>query len=476
MSTTRTATTSKPCATGLTEQLTLNRSRGRALLVGLLAVAVAIAFADSSVVVLALPELYTRFDTTIEGVAWVVTAYNAAVAVAALGLVFLVHRLRAATVLGTGLLVFTAASIACALAGSLSFLIVARCVQGIGAALLLAGSLPVLTAVAGSAVRGATVWTLAGTFGAALGPALGGAVTQAFGWPAIFAAQAPLAALGLLAVFAARVAPALEEGWRPSLARTLPANACIGLLFGALVGVLFLSVLLVITVWGYSPIAGAGIVSILPAATLAARPLEQRLPRWAAVCGGAGLLTLGLLGLALLPSASVGFALGALTFCGAGLGLAIPILSGAALDLGAGLTRSGTFTIGVRHLGLVLALASIAPLLASDLPSAGHRAELKATAVLLDGHVELSKKVPVALDARKEFARAKTGEIPDLSRPFNAHGAQQDPALAAVRDRLVGAIEDTITRSFRSAFVLSALLAAGALALALYFRRRQVLE
>src|SRR4029077_14300277 len=90
-----------------------------------------------------------------------------------------------------------------------------------------------------------------------------------------------------------------------SLHDALPtSNVCLGLLFGALVGVLFLAVLLVITVWGYSPIAGAAIVSVLPAATLAAPPLERALPRLTAVCGGAILLALGLVGLALLPSAS----------------------------------------------------------------------------------------------------------------------------------------------------------------------------
>ena len=92
--------------------------------------------------------LYTRFDTTIEGVAWVVTAYNAAVAVTALLLVFLVHRLRAASVLAGGLLLFTTASIACALAQSLAFLIAARCAQGIGAAVLSAArQIPELDAV-----------------------------------------------------------------------------------------------------------------------------------------------------------------------------------------------------------------------------------------------------------------------------------------------------------------------------------------
>ena len=65
-----------------------------------------------------------------------------------------------------------------------------------------------------------------------------------------------------------------EEGWSPSLKRTLPANACLGLVFGALVGALFLAVLLVISVWDYSPIAGAGIVSALPLAALPVRPLR----------------------------------------------------------------------------------------------------------------------------------------------------------------------------------------------------------
>ena len=444
------------------------------LLVALVAAAVAIAFADSSIVVLALPELYGRFNTTIEGVAWVVTAYNVAVAVTALGLILFVHRINAARVLGAGLVVFLGASIACAAAGSLPFLIGMRSVQGVGAALLLAGSLPVLGALTGSSAAGASLWTLAGTFGAALGPALGGVLTQAFDWRAIFIAQAPLAALGLLATLRSHPHVVAEEGWSSSLRRTLPANLCLGLLFGALVGALFLAVLLVITVWGYSPIGGAAIVSALPAAALAVRPLERRLPRIAAVCGGAALLAGGLLGLALLPSASAVLAVYALALCGAGLGLAVPLLSQAALDLRAGLARSGTLTVGVRHLGLVLALASIAPLLASQVPKAGDKALLKATAVLLDSPAGLDKKVPVALDLRSAFAKAREGETPDLSEPFNAHGARDDPALASTRDDLVGTIEATITRAFRPAFLLSAGFAALALLAAVVFRRRLV--
>jgi predicted MFS family arabinose efflux permease len=426
-----------------------------------LTAAVAVAFADSSIVVLALPELYGRFDTTIEGVSWVVTAYNAAVAVTALALLLLVHRLSSAALLGAGLGLFLAASIACAAAQSLAFLIGARTVQGVGAALLLVGALPLL---------GRTRWTAAGTFGLALGPALGGVLTQAFDWRAIFVAQAPVAALGLVGLMRAHAHVEAEEGWSRSLVRTLPANTCLGLLFGALVGALFLAVLLVISVWDYSPIAGAGIVSALPLTALAARSL--RLAPLTAVCGGAALLGIGLVGLALLPSASVGFMIWSLALCGAGLGLALPVLSNAALDQGAGLTRSGTLTVGARHLGLVLALALVAPLLASRVPDAGDTALLRGTAVLLDAPIGLDKKVPVALDLRKAFARAQEGETPDLRQPFNAHGARSDPALAAVRDDLFGAIAATITRATRPAFFLCAGFAALALVVAAAFRRR----
>jgi predicted MFS family arabinose efflux permease len=69
--------------------------RRTSVLTALVTAAVGIAFADSSIVVLGLPELYARFHTSIEGVSWVVTAYNAAVAVSALALIVFVHRIRA---------------------------------------------------------------------------------------------------------------------------------------------------------------------------------------------------------------------------------------------------------------------------------------------------------------------------------------------------------------------------------------------
>ncbi|MGH2637490.1 MAG: MFS transporter [Actinomycetota bacterium] len=436
------------------------------------AIAVAVAFADSSIVVLALPELYATFDTTIEGVAWVITSYNLVVAVAALALVLAVHRVRADVLLGAGSIVFLAASIACAIADTLPVLVAGRSVQGLGAALLLAGSLPVLGALTGSTARGVAVWTMAGTFGAALGPALGGVLTQAFDWRAIFVAQAPIAGVALLATFGSHVAATLEEGWTPGLWRTVPANVGLAFVFGALVGALFLGVLLVVDVFGHSPIEGALIVSLIPAAALLARPIATRLPVVLAVGGGAVLLAAGLVGLALLPSSDLGYALASFALCGFGLGLSVPGLTHAVLAGEGGVGRRATFTVGVRHLGLVLALAVVAPILANDLTAASGVAKLNGTAVIIDGEIPATTKIPLALDIRDALDRAPRGEIPDLSAPFEEHGAATDPAVRLVRERLVESVTVTVTRGFRRSFLFCALLAALALVPVLAFRRR----
>ena len=438
------------------------------------AAAVAVAFADSSIVVLALPELYAEFDTTIVGVAWVITSYNLVVAVTALAIVPIVGRVRAEIVMAAGLAVFLGASVACAVANDMTWLIAARCVQGFGGALLLAGSLNVLVALTRSHAAGAHVWTLAGTFGAALGPALGGVLTQAFDWRAIFVVQAPIAGAALLAAFGSHVqSPTLDPTSGP-LRRTYPANVALALVFGALVGALFLAVLLFVTAWGYSPIGGAAIVSTLPAGALLAHPLSTRLSSLAGAIGGAVLLALGLVGLALLPSSSVVYAGLSLALCGFGLGLAVPPLTRAALRIESGLTRSGTLTIGARHVGLVVALVLIAPLLARDLEPAGERATLNATAVILEGEIPLTKKIPLALDMSEVFGQARRGEIPDLTGPFDKQGAATDERVSTLRDDLIGTIEAAITRGFRNSFFLSALFALLALVPILLFRKRSV--
>jgi hypothetical protein len=142
----------------------------------------------------------------------------------------------------------------------------------------------------------------------------------------------------------------------------MPANLGLALVSGALVGALFLGVLLVIDVFRYSPIQGAAIVSLIPAAALLARPLAARLPVALAVGSGAALLAAGLAGLALLPSSALGYVLASLALCGVGLGLSVPGLTHSVLGGESGVGRKATLTVGMRHVGLVLALAVVAPL------------------------------------------------------------------------------------------------------------------
>ena len=154
---------------------------------------------------LALPDLYGEYDTTLVGVSWVITSYNLVVALAALALVPFARRLRPRLTGIVGIVLFAGGSAGCAAAWSLDALIAFRCVQGLGGALLLAAALRALAALTGSPGRGAAVWTTAGTIGAAAGPALGGVLTQLFDWRAIFVVQVPLALVALAAMVDDRV-------------------------------------------------------------------------------------------------------------------------------------------------------------------------------------------------------------------------------------------------------------------------------
>jgi predicted MFS family arabinose efflux permease len=441
--------------------------RHKRLLTFAVAAAVAVAFADSSIVVLALPDLYGAFNTSIVGVSWVITSYNLVVAICAFALVPVVRRVDVGRISRIGLLLFCAGSIGCAASWSLPVLIAFRCLQGVGGAMLLAGALALLAALTGSLAKGVALWTAAGTFGAALGPALGGVLTQLFDWRAIFVFQAPVALVALVAAFDSHLHPRAGRGEHSRLG----ANLGLAFVFGALVGALFLAVLLVITVWGLSPIEGAIVVSALPLAALAARPLARELSNRLAAAAGASLLAAGLVALALLPATSTVIVAVALGLCGVGLGLAVPVLTRSAVQPDDGLVHDGTVTIGARHAGLVVALALVAPLLSHELEQGGRGALLQATKVALDGDAPIRQKVPIALDLRKALDQAPKGEVPDLAEPFDRRGAAHDERLRHVRDSLVDAIEGAITRSFRPAFALSALLAALALVPILWMRR-----
>jgi MFS family permease len=429
----------------------------------LLVIAVGLAFADASVVALALPELYAEFDTSIVGVSWVLTSYALVVAVTAVPVAILHRRVRPLSLVVAGGALFAVASIVAGAAGDLAVLLAGRSAQGVGATLLLAGSLPVLGAVAGAGAR--RWWAMAGAGGVALGPALGGVLTQLFDWRAIFLVQAPIVAAALVVAANPRARALRREGQVHGggagirRRRVVMANAGFALVFAALVGALFLGVLLAIEVWRFSPIGGAVLVSALPVGMVIGRSLRGAPPAWSSI-GGALLLAIGLGGLALLPGEQPMMAAVAFALCGAGFEVLHEVLDAAAVPADGSAVRASAVSIGARHGGLVLGLLLIAPVLSSSLEVGTGTATLGATQTMLEAELPLRDKLPVTWALRTAIEEAPRGQVPDLGAEFDQRGAEGDNAMARARDQLTDTVTDALTRSFRPAFGVAAALAA----------------
>ncbi|HVI37802.1 MAG TPA: MFS transporter, partial [Gaiellales bacterium] len=138
---------------------------------------VGLVLADSSVVILALPDILDHFDVSIDDVAWVLTLFNLVLAVVAVPAAYLSRRFAPGVVCSAGLLVFAAASLGCALAPDFTWLLVSRAGQAVGGAAAVCAALELLSTVAGSEKRAVGVWAAAGGLGAAAGPAVGGVLT-----------------------------------------------------------------------------------------------------------------------------------------------------------------------------------------------------------------------------------------------------------------------------------------------------------
>ena len=111
---------------------------------GLLGLGVGLALADSSIVTLALPEILGQFDVGITSVAWVLTSFNLVLALVAVPAAY-VSRRRPREAFACGVVVFAAASLTCGLAPSFDVLVGARCVQALGAALVVTAALDLLS-------------------------------------------------------------------------------------------------------------------------------------------------------------------------------------------------------------------------------------------------------------------------------------------------------------------------------------------
>lgn len=155
----------------------------------------AMAFLDGTVVNVALPVLQVDLNATTAGVQWVVESY--ALFLGALILIggALGDRLGRRRVYVVGTSVFAVASLLCGVAPSLKVLIIARAIQGVGAALLVPGSLAMITAIFPKETRGRAIGTWAGfsAITSALGPVIGGGLIQLSSWRSVFFINVPLA-------------------------------------------------------------------------------------------------------------------------------------------------------------------------------------------------------------------------------------------------------------------------------------------
>jgi EmrB/QacA subfamily drug resistance transporter len=163
--------------------------------------ATAMLMLDIAVVNTALPKIAHDLHSGLIGVQWIVDAYTLALATVVLTAGALADRVGRRRVFGTGMALFTLASLGCALAQDITVLDVARAVQGLAAALLFASSLAVLAdAFSDEGERAKAFAAYGATIGAsfALGPLVGGALTSGIDWRAVFFVNLPLGVAGLV--------------------------------------------------------------------------------------------------------------------------------------------------------------------------------------------------------------------------------------------------------------------------------------
>jgi MFS family permease len=420
--------------------------------------------ADSSVVVLALPDIYRELDTSVAGVTWVLVSFNLVMALAAVPAALLARRVGPGRAAAVGLAIFAGAGLACGLSDSLSTLVVARCVQAVGGALAVTAALELLPATVGSERQAAIVWAGAGATGAALGPAVGGILTELVSWQSIFFLQVPIAIAAAVPILAVARDEASTRVIEPELRRTgkphLWANVALAMVSAAIAAALFLLVLLLIEGWRLSPIGGAIVVSVMPLAAVFGSRLGGLVPSARArAAAGAILVSGGLGGLALLPKAEVVLTVPPQVLVGLGLSLVLSALTETALGGRAPQAIHGGWTISARHAGVVIGLLALTPVFTHDIAVQRHDAINAGTAVILDSPVNPLLKIDLAAKIGSKL-EDQNGKVPTLGPVFEP--LPEDPDERAEAEQLQGELQDQLdrgaTHAFSPSFALAALL------------------
>lgn len=194
------------------------------MLLAVLCVGIFLVQLDVTVVNVALPALRLDLNTSLAGQQWVVSGYMVTLASLLLLCGAAGDRVGHRRVVLSGLSIFGLASLGCGVAPTIETLVAARAVQGIGAALLLPGTLAVITdlyADRAARARAVGIWAGAGALALPSGPILGGLLVTTFGWRAVFLINLPLIAAAI--PLALRLIPA-RPPIRPSTRSRLVLN------------------------------------------------------------------------------------------------------------------------------------------------------------------------------------------------------------------------------------------------------------
>jgi predicted MFS family arabinose efflux permease len=438
-----------------------------------------LALADTAIVALALPPILRELDTDVAGVAAVLGVYAVVLALALLPAERLA-RARGLVELGlAGIALFATGSLVCGLAGSIELLLAARAIQALGGAALLVTAHAALVGEGADDSAGLRLWRLAALLGTAAGPAIGGALTQAFGWRSIFLLQAPaaLAAIpGCLSLPApsrtararsvAALPPAAEgpvAAQRVSVSARWAPFVALALVSGAIAAALFLTVLLLVSGWGIEPIAAALVVSVMPLSALAATrfpgPPAQR------AVAGAILVAAGAAALAFLPNGSVAWTIPPQLAVGAGMGLALAALAGELLPDRTG--RESARLLTMRHAGIALALLVLAPIAQHELDTTLQDTRLRGAALILDARIDPQLKLEIAprLSSSVETEDPRGGLERVFADARDEVGENQRAAYDDLSQRADDLLVTSVDEGFRTAFLVAAGLALLAAAL-----------
>ena len=180
-----------------------NMYRNKWLILGAVSLALFMGTVDSTIVNVALPTMVADFNTNFPTIQWVVLAFLLGLSVLMLSVGRLADMLGKKRIFLLGLVIFTAGSALCGLSPTVYVLIAARLIQSIGAAMLLALGVAIVTETWPSAERGKALGFSAGviSLGIVVGPTAGGLIINALSWHWIFFVNVPLGLLALIAVW-----------------------------------------------------------------------------------------------------------------------------------------------------------------------------------------------------------------------------------------------------------------------------------